>query len=358
MKTLARRLLAVGLSAAAALAVTEFGFRALSVARFERATAAFEHEHWRAEPGTSHLYAPIPNAVREVKVSPDPGAWEWKFTTQGAGRRAMANGATPPPTEGEPKGKAEGDSDGLRVVTLGDSYTFGWGVNDEQTYPAQLAERLREGLGFQDVQVLNAGVPGFNTMQEASYLASRWDELRPDLVVLGFVMNDAEPPRIAPRDPRERFGEASLWLLEELLLRSGWTDGWLTSRAQRQRAYPLQFEPGAPEGTVCRRSLGEIAARCEEHSVPLLLFILPDMTVLPKTPGATYRFEGVHTVVRGWGEELGLPTVDLLPLFAAVDPVAMQVPGDGHPSALALEIFAEAMAGPVAAALRDRRKAR
>ena len=333
----------MGLSTAAALAATELGFRALMTARFEKATAAFEHEHWRAEPGSPHLYAPFPDIVREVRVSDAPDAWEWKFTTNEKGRRVVLGG--------EPDASADGAPSGPRVVALGDSYTFGWGVDDEHTYPAQLARLLRGTSGLENVSVLNAGVPGFNTMQEASYLASRWDELRPDLVVLGFVMNDAEPPRIAPRDPGERFGEASLWLWEELLLRTEQTDGWITSRAQRQRSYLLQFQPDTPESTVCRRSLEAIAARCAENSVPLLLFIMPDMTVLPKNPGDEYRFEEIHRVALAWGEELGLPTVDLLPLFEGADRAAMQVPGDGHPSAIALGMRAEAIAGPVAAAL-------
>ena len=340
-----KRLLVVIVSSLLTLALMEVAFRALSVKRFERALDAYKHDTYASAPGTDHLYTMQPDVAREARVSKEPDAWTWNYTTDGAGRRVV------------PDRTADAGGGGQRVVALGDSYTFGWGVDDEHTYPAQLERRLRDEYGLEGVEVINAGTPGFNTMQEASYLASRWEELRPDVVVLGFVMNDAEPPRSAPRDPRERYCEASIWLWEELLLRTGWTDGALTSRAQRQRAYPLQFAPGAPERALCRRSLGEIAERCAEHAVPLLLFITPATNALPRTPADSYRYEGIHRVVQGWGEELGLATVDLLPLFVnderRLDRESLLVPGDGHPSELALGIFAEAMAPSVAEALGE-----
>ena len=89
----------------------------------------------------------------------------------------------------------------------------------------------------------------------------------------------------------------------------------------------------------------------------MLLFITPATNALPRTPADSYRYEGIHRVVQGWGEELGLATVDLLPLFVnderRLDRESLLVPGDGHPSELALGIFAEAMAPSVAEALGE-----
>lgn len=340
MKRVARRIVLVCVSSIVALGVAEAGFRALMIARFEKGIAGFEHDHFRAEPGAQHLYTMRPNFQRENRVSKAADAWQWKFTTDAAGRRAAP--------------ASDDDGGGPRIVALGDSYTFGWGVEDGETYPVQLQQRLRTEFDHPDAVVINAGFPGFNTMQEASYLASSWDELRPDAVVLGFVMNDAEHPRVTHRDPRERFSEAPSWLFEELKLRTGLTDGLFKSQAQRRRAYPLQFEEGAPERALCHRSLMKIAEQCASHSVPLLLFIMPDTTALPKTADGRYPYGEIHALVKGWGSELGVVTVDLLPLFGGANTPEMQVPGDGHPSAQALGIFAEAMAGEVADAIRAR----
>lgn len=76
----------------------------------------------------------------------------------------------------------------LRVLALGDSCTFGRGVTDEQTWPAQLERRLRaRGL---DVAVWNAGVPGYDTVQEAALLERLWETVRPQVVLVMWLPND------------------------------------------------------------------------------------------------------------------------------------------------------------------------
>jgi hypothetical protein len=73
-------------------------------------------------------------------------------------------------------------SDKPLILTLGDSVTFGWGVELDETYPKQL-ERLFKG----SVDVVNAGVWGYNTLQEIEYVKSGASGYRPDLVMVGFT---------------------------------------------------------------------------------------------------------------------------------------------------------------------------
>ncbi|MDP9264099.1 MAG: hypothetical protein M3O85_07255, partial [Acidobacteriota bacterium] len=47
----------------------------------------------------------------------------------------------------------------LRVAAIGDSFTMGWGAEDDQTYPARLQVLLQQELG-RPIEVLNAGVGG------------------------------------------------------------------------------------------------------------------------------------------------------------------------------------------------------
>ncbi|QDV06587.1 hypothetical protein Poly30_20970 [Planctomycetes bacterium Poly30] len=341
-----RRLLILAVSCGASLLVIEASFRALMVRRFEKATAAYRHDLWRIDPGTGHLYSMHPGAARVNRVSEEPDAWTWSYTIGDDGLRADPMGDSTETSTETPTGA-------LDIIVIGDSYTFGWGVEDDETFPVLLAQRLKEGEGLSNVRVKNAGVSGFNTMQEASFLESRWEEWQPDVVVLGFVMNDAEPPRLVPRDPRERYGDSPLWVLEELLLRTGLeVPGWAEHRSHRQRPYLEQFRDGAVEGARCRRSLARIAALCAEHSVPLLLFVLPDMTELPRQPGQSYRYASIHHRMSGWAGDLGIEAHDLGPLFEGADRDAMMIPGDGHPTALALDLMAGAMVVPVARVAR------
>ena len=76
----------------------------------------------------------------------------------------------------------------LRVLALGDSCTFGRGVPDEGTWPAQLEARLR--ARGQEAAVWNAGVPGYDTVQEAALLRRLGPRVRPQVVVVMWLPND------------------------------------------------------------------------------------------------------------------------------------------------------------------------
>ena len=82
----------------------------------------------------------------------------------------------------------------LRVVCIGDSVTFGLGLADDRTFPARLEAALRADprLAGRTVRVLNAGVPGYSAVQ-GERLLRRLADVRPDVVVAWFGMNDAKP---------------------------------------------------------------------------------------------------------------------------------------------------------------------
>jgi len=79
----------------------------------------------------------------------------------------------------------------LRVIALGNSSTFGWGVNDGETFPAQLESQLRSRLAPHNIEVMNAGIPGFTTFQGGRLLESEILPLRPDYVIVSFGFNDS-----------------------------------------------------------------------------------------------------------------------------------------------------------------------
>ena len=74
----------------------------------------------------------------------------------------------------------------FRIVVLGDSVTYRamWAINDY--YPKLLEDLLNDNLHNQWHEVINAGVPGYNTVQEVKYLNERWLFHSPDMVVVGY----------------------------------------------------------------------------------------------------------------------------------------------------------------------------
>jgi hypothetical protein len=96
-----------------------------------------------------------------------------------------------------------------RIAAVGDSYTFGQCVEDDETFPAVLAQRLP------DTEVLNLGVMGYG--QDQALLRMRRDGLRyrPDVVVFGFHGSDIPRNLLRFRDygkPRFRLDGGELRL--------------------------------------------------------------------------------------------------------------------------------------------------
>lgn len=79
----------------------------------------------------------------------------------------------------------------FRVLSLADSFGEALQVNLDETYHKQLEARLVDSLG-QPVEVLNAGVGGWGTDQEAIFYLAEGFRYQPDIVLLAFfIRNDA-----------------------------------------------------------------------------------------------------------------------------------------------------------------------
>ncbi|HWP64990.1 MAG TPA: GDSL-type esterase/lipase family protein [Candidatus Limnocylindria bacterium] len=84
------------------------------------------------------------------------------------------------------------DDGRLRILAIGDSCTFGWGVAQDDAYPQQLQARLDESTPGR-YRVINAGVPGYTSQHGVRYLRERGLALRPAVVVAGYGFNDIVP---------------------------------------------------------------------------------------------------------------------------------------------------------------------
>lgn len=96
-----------------------------------------------------------------------------------------------------------------RIACLGDSTTFGWGVAYEQAWPAVLGDAL-------GVEVLNAGVPGYSTHQGLASL-DRVLALKPDVVVLAYMIRDADPAPMPDAEQVDPGPERTLQLQRALM---------------------------------------------------------------------------------------------------------------------------------------------
>lgn len=90
----------------------------------------------------------------------------------------------------------------FRVLFLGDSMTFGFGVPYEETLPVAFGRLMDGESDVKDVEVINAGVPGYGTGQEVLLYERLAAAVAPDLVILVFfVGNDLQDNACAVYNP-------------------------------------------------------------------------------------------------------------------------------------------------------------
>ena len=187
-------------------------------------------------------------------------------------------------------------ADELRILFLGDSCTFGYGLLHGQTF-VELTERLlRERPGGGPIECINAGVPGYTLLQGARLLETHGFALRPDAIVLSFGWNElAEWDGASDLEHYAELRAATPpgWLAESRMCELAWRAAHPPQRAdavgRRPRIVPHEF----------RSLLERIAAAAERERVDVLLLVWPSSDNLREdwiTPlqREQYRFAAAH----------------------------------------------------------------
>lgn len=135
-----------------------------------------------------------------------------RTSTQAGARRELIPGASNPHFVGGPVSINQlglrgpevtaRDPEGTRILAVGDSNVFGYGVAHEDTWHQLVAEGLADDLE-RPVETLNAGVPGAGLAWPLHFIRRHCDRLDPDLILLGVVLNDISsyPPEVLEDAP-------------------------------------------------------------------------------------------------------------------------------------------------------------
>ncbi|MBL4770705.1 MAG: hypothetical protein JKY61_06100 [Planctomycetes bacterium] len=280
--------------------------------------------------------------------------------------------------------------DGIkRVLVLGDSVAWGWGVDNGERFSDLLELRLGEG-----VEVINMGVPGYGTGQQFWNLEKFGWRYEPDLVVLCLVLNDVLEADMTEHygmpKPRFALGEDGQWSVERPpgLATTTEINGWarefawlqahsaaltlLTGKKARlgegldldEIVYRDPGDParaGIDRATLCistpgkatHHGLTRMAESCAQHGVPLLVTSMahkhdrylyePNHPMPVGAQGADYM-SSLSRNVKLAGEAIGFQTVSadgaMLRRTLAGDRLHC---GDGHPNELGHSIMADAL---------------
>lgn len=238
-----------------------------------------------------------------------------------------------------------------RVLFLGDSMTWGWGVNDGRRFTDLIAAELAPRT-----QVINLAVPGYGTDQQAWSLADLGEGLDPDAVVLVFVLNDVvesdadhaygmPKPRFVREDDawsvaglpvanpsgrwRRWVGEplaavGSHSAIRALLHRARVPPSFAGEREERRRPYRPEFQAKVrtmaermlDPRTPARHALATMRAWCEARSVPFVVVVLPHKhdQYLYEPLCERPDFDGTTVVTKTLGRlgaELDFPVLDV-----------------------------------------------
>lgn len=226
----------------------------------------------------------------------------------------------------------------VRIVSLGDSITFGWGVPQDETFSQILETELR--ARGQDVEVINLGVGNYNTTMEVAAFLEHAAILNPDIVLLNYFINDTEMTPEYQTSFIERHSRA--WTFFSARLDIAARELGLGSRTDWQSYYEGLYDPELnPNGwDNAAAAIRDLAAWCREHGVSLRIANFPELRVLDP-----YPFEFVGHRVERLAEDLSVPYLDLLDAVRGEDPATLWVTvPDPHPNARANHLFGLALA--------------
>jgi lysophospholipase L1-like esterase len=310
-----KALLALAISLTVSLVLAEIAIR-----RFDLLGASLYAESWR------YALATLPDPDLVYKQQPD-----LETTYQGVPVRFNELGLRERPLSAK-------QADTMRILVLGDSVVFGWGVREEETFTRRLGELLTERTG-RPVETVNTGVCSYNTRQEEAFLERHGDALAPDAVLLVYVDNDVTPAKPIPRDLgtlRGVWTEPGLSL--QLIACKSWALCLLREVVRVTYAASWGTSVEKTEGwTESMESLAAIARWCQARGIPLVTFVYR-MTRNPKTDALVADISAVSA-------REGFLAVDTFPWFDGLElrPLVNSFL-DVHPNPRGHEIVARRMA--------------
>jgi len=249
----------------------------------------------------------------------------------------------------------EKEKNTVRIAFLGDSFTFGEGVRDEDLFSNKLAKKLNENSPDIAYETYNFGVGGYNTEQSVFLLKNIVLELNPDIVVLGYTLNDAEPKLFSVnestntmgRHPREVAVHEGLpdttppdTLFYKLRLSKLFWKAKTNKEISKQTInfYQSLYQEGNQDWITTQNSLEEFTNICRENEIECYFIMFPLLINLDEN----YPFYKLHEIVKSKIEPSGIPIIDILPALLGMDFTELWVhPTDQHPNEVAHNIIAE-----------------
>lgn len=259
------------------------------------------------------------------------------------------------------------ESAALSVVCVGDSWTFGWGLEVEQSYPHQLEKLLQQRI---EAQVVNLGNPGASPIRVARVLNSYLQTGSADVVIYlagsntpmnRITMEDQRAPApLRALRPYLRY-LASYRLISQLIARARLRDdenlkSWNIEAEQQRFRLNEQQQWLEYSLSSTRANMARMADMAEAFDYEFLVLTYGLPTSLDPYRGQQwYRFPELNSVIRQAAADNGLTVLDMEARYVARGGVGAEglYYGDTrlsrqdldiHPSEIGYAIYAEEVA--------------
>lgn len=238
----------------------------------------------------------------------------------------------------------------LRIATVGDSHTFGWGVAEDETLAVQLERELRERGG--DVEVLNLGIPNTNVEEKAWVIEHVALPAGCDLIVLQLHFDDNALDGV---DLGRRAGHAWAaggrgevsngtleWLREHFASVRAVTEGLKRQRASR--AYVTRHLAAMRPGHPARERVDAALRRVHEAASAQGAVVVAILYPLPVRDDSGWASAPLDEKLEEASRAAGLPVLSLADAFDSCDGPVHVHPLDPHVDARAQRAAAAATA--------------
>ena len=224
-----------------------------------------------------------------------------------------------------------------RVMTLGCSTTFGWGVDDAESYPARLESLLTEG--GHPVEVINAGQPGYSSFQGLWLWDRALAKYAPDLVIFGYLVQDSRVVQYSDHTQALLMQDADF--LKQTVLHRLKSYLWIRNEVDLRRKAASESGHGGEARIPLDEYVANIrafAARAAQVGARFMLFGYP-----LEVSGYT---EAHRAILHSASKELDVPVFDPQPDMARrAASETLYFPEDrGHANPAGNEVVAQGMA--------------
>ena len=218
-------------------------------------------------------------------------------------------------------------------------------MSGEDTYANVLEHLLNKKNSGKKVEVLNLGVGGYSTQQEAIALKNRGIRWDPELII-GYVLND---PQIDPYQPLPaQFSETKWWQNFNITRLAAKFKYLYDLKTLGNGDYYIYLHNDRRKWQSVVSGFKQIRIDAMEKDIPVLLVVFPIMehegTKTKEDFWDTYKYKDLHERVSLLGAENGFYVIDLYDYYSQYKPIDLKsAPNNHHPSKLGHQVAAQAI---------------